>query len=116
MSGTPAGAVSATLPPAEPAPSGTPVGEIPAQLQSQVPSITPPKERPPPPTAPPRSIPRTWWVGLIVVVIADLLFAVLSARYGSLLEVESVLAAADVLIAIVALAAIYAAIMFGRSP
>jgi len=114
MSGTPSGAIPAELPPPVP-PNGAPVGEIPAQLQPQAASSSAPIELPPPPTAPPRSIPRTWWAGLVVVVFADLLFAVLSARYGSLLEVESVLAAADVLIAIVALAAIYAAIMFGRS-
>jgi hypothetical protein len=90
-------------------------GAIKAERQPQAPMVPAPRERPPPPPSAPRSIPRSWWVGLIVVVIADLLFAILSAKYGSLLEVDAVLAAAEVLLAIVALAAIYAAIMFGRS-
>lgn len=94
--------------------SGGSGGATSAELQ---PSLIPPsKEIPPPPLAPPRNIPRSWWAGLTVVVVADLLFAVLSARYGTVLEVDAVLAAAEVLLAIVAIAAIYAAIVFGRSP
>jgi hypothetical protein len=112
MTAIPAAAIKGELAP--PSTRGPPSGAISAELHPVAPSTSPAGEQPPPPPSLPRAIPRTWWAGLAIVVAADLLFVVLSAQYGSLLEVDAVLAGAEVLLAIVAIAAIYAAIMFGR--
>jgi len=88
-------------------PSGSPGPATP-------PPTEPPKERPPPPPAAPRSIPRLWWIGLGFAVVLDGLFAGLSIAYGSLLEVDAVLAAAEMLLAVVGIFGIYIAVVYGR--
>jgi hypothetical protein len=67
--------------------------------------------KPPEPTAP-LTIRRSWWGGLGLLVAAMVAFVVLSIRYGSQLEVDAFLAAAEISLVVVAVFGLYLAIKY----